>query len=110
MLDSNTALIDELLHRGRTADAQLYVASMIYDAYFTMNKREWLDQENQEFRAATEHRFKIYYMRFKHLFGSIPEQAKAQVIMGIKNRMFGEGLLMESITFEDWIKKVEELK
>jgi hypothetical protein len=28
--------------------------------------------------------------------------------MGIKNRMYGEGLLMESITFEDWIKQVEE--
>jgi hypothetical protein len=26
--------------------------------------------------------------------------------MGIKNRMYGEGLLMESITFEDWIKHI----
>jgi hypothetical protein len=32
---------------------------------------------------------------------------KAQIIMGIKNRFFQEGLLMESITFEDWIKHVE---
>ena len=36
----------------------------------------------------------------------VKEIAKAQIIMGIKNRMYGEGLLMESITFEDWIKHI----
>ena len=79
---------------------------MIYDAYFTMNKKEWLDQENQEYRAATERRFKKYYMDFRSLFESLPEQLKAQVIMGVKNRFFGEGLLMESVTFDDWIRHV----
>lgn len=106
MLDSNTALVDELLRRGKATEAQFYASSMIYDAYFTMNKREWLDQENQDFRAATERRFKIYYIKYKHLFDSVPEHTKAQIIMSIKNRMFQEGLLMESITFDDWISHV----
>ena len=83
---------------------------MIYDAYFTMNKDEWINQENKEYRAATEKRFKTYYIKFKHLYNAIPADAKAQIIMSIKNRMYGEGLLMESITFEDWIKKVEAIK
>ncbi len=106
MLDSNTALVNEFVKRGRTQDAQYYATAMIYDAYFTMNKREWIDQENKQYRHATEKRFKEYYVTFKSLFDSIPEDAKNQIIVSIKNRMFGEGLMMESITFDDWIKSV----
>lgn len=106
MLDSNEALIEQFLKRSRKEDAQFYAVSMIYDAYFTMNKSEWLNQANQEYRTATEKRFKDYYVKFEHLFNSIPDDAKAQIIMSIKNRMFGEGLLMESITFDDWIKHI----
>ena len=49
MLDSNTALVDQFLDRNRKDDATFYATSMIYDAYFTMNKDEWLNQENKEF-------------------------------------------------------------
>ena len=40
MLDSNTALVKELLRRKKKQDAQFYSVAMIYDAYFTMNKDE----------------------------------------------------------------------
>jgi len=107
MLDSNTALVKELLKRKKDNDAKFYATSMIYDAYFTMNKDEWINQENREYRFNTEKRFKKYYQEFKSLFESIDPAVKAQIIVGIKNRFFQEGLLMESITFEDWIKHVE---
>ena len=108
MLDSNTALVEELLRRKMFDDAKFYCTSMIFDAYFTMNKDEWINQENKEYRAATEKRFKEYYTKFKPLYDSISMEIKAQIIMGIKNRMYTEGLLMESITFEDWIKHIVE--
>lgn len=106
MLDSNTALVKEFIKRGREQDAQFYAVSMIYDAYFTMNKHEWIDQENREYRDATERRFKQYYVEFERLFNGIDEMVKNQIIVGIKNRMFSEGLMMESITFDDWIALV----
>jgi len=108
MLDSSTALVDEFLRRERVQDAQFFSVNMIYDAYFTMNKAEWLNQENQSYRAKTERRFKKYYLRFEQLFISIPAEIKTQIVMGIKNRMFGEGLLMESITFDDWIRHIKK--
>jgi glycosyltransferase involved in cell wall biosynthesis len=108
MLDSNEALVDELLKRGRRQDAQFYSTSMIFDAYFTMNKAEWINQENKDYRYSTEKRFKQYYLKFKHLFDTISDDVKTQIIVSIKNRMYTEGLLMESITFEDWIKHVVE--
>ena len=109
MLDSNTALVKELLRRDKKNDAQFYSVSMIYDAYFTMNKAEWINQENKEYRNSTEKRFQRYFREFRELYDSIDETAKAQIIVGVKNRMFNEGLLMESITFEDWIRHIEQL-
>ena len=107
MLDSSTALIEEFLSRNRKEDAQFYAAGTVYDAYFTMNKDEWLNQENQEYRMNTEKRFKEYYLNFKKLFDEMPQQKKNEIIVSIKNRFYQEGMFMESITFNDWIKHIE---
>jgi len=109
MLDSTDALVSEFLQRGRKEDAQFYAVNMIYDAYFTMNKEEWLNQENREYRDITERRFKAYWLKYKHLHDSIPYEAKAQIIMGIKNRMYTEGMVLETATFEQWIKEIESM-
>jgi glycosyltransferase involved in cell wall biosynthesis len=109
MLDSNDALIDNFLQRNRKEDAEFYSTSMIYDAYFTMNKEEWLNQENKEYRLATEKRFKDYWFKFKHLHDSINSDSKNQIIMSIKNRMFSEGVILESVTFNQWISEIEKL-
>ena len=110
MLDSNTALVNELQRRSKKQDAAFYACMMIYDAYLMMNKKEWLDQENQDYRYNTEKRFQKYYHDFKPLFDSVPEDQRSQLIVGIKNRFFQEGVFFETVTFDDWIKHIEELK
>ena len=109
MLDSNDALVQQFLNRRKKEDAQFYAVGMIYDAYFTMNKDEWLNQENREYRHATEKRFKEYWNKYKKLHDEMPQEIKAQVIMGIKNRMYAEGMVLETLTFNEWIKQVEEI-
>lgn len=109
MLDSNTALINEFLRRNMRDKAQFYATSMIMDAYYTMNKDEWLNQDNKDYRFNTEKRFKEYYLEFKNLFDTIDDGIKNQIIVGIRNRMFQEGMMMESITFKDWINHILEL-
>ena len=109
MLDSNTTLVEELLHRGKGEDAAFFACNMIYDAYYTMNKDEWVNQENIEYREAVEKRFKKYYDRYNALANSLDKQVQSQIIMGQKNRMYGEGLVLEHITFSDWIKHLEEV-
>jgi hypothetical protein len=102
-------LVEQFLNRGMKEIAQSYIISMIYDAYFTMNKDEWLNQENKEYRLATEKRFKHYWLKHKKLHDTIPPEIKNQIIMGIKNRMYMEGMVLETLTFNEWIKQVEEL-
>lgn len=108
MLDSNTALVREFLDRRRKDDAAFYAASMIFDAYYTMNKKEWIDQENKDYRDAVEERFAKYYKEFGKLYEALDEKIKMQVVAGIRNRMFNEGLMLETITFNDWIKHIME--
>ena len=110
MLDSNDALIEQFLNHNRKEDAMFYAVNMIYDAYFTMNKNEWLNQENKAYRKATEKRFRDYWKKYKKLHEEIPQDVKNQIIMSIKNRMYGEGMVLETMTFAEWIKKVEAIR
>lgn len=106
MLDSSDACIQQFVKRHKISIAKQLATSMIFDCYYTMNKKEWLDQDNQEYRHATELRFKKYYLKYKEYFKTINEMEKNQIIVGLKNRMFQEGLMMESITFDDWIQEI----
>jgi glycosyltransferase involved in cell wall biosynthesis len=108
MLDSMTSLVLQFISRRMNSDAQFYATTMIYDAYFTLNKDDWINQENKSYKQAVEDRFRVFYEQFRPLFMSINKDVKAQIIMTIKNRMYGEGLLMEHITFDDWIKQFEK--
>lgn len=110
MLDSSDALVQQFLDRNLKDEAQFFAVNMIYDAYFTMNKDEWLNQENREYRCATECRFKDYWIKYKNLHDEIPIEIKNQIIMGIKNRMYAEGMILEVQTFNEWIKHMEVSK
>ena len=110
MLDSNDALINEFLSRGRQDKAAFYAAFMIFDAYYTMNKPEWIDQENKEYRDSTELRFADYYASRKELWDSVPSPDKMQISNGIRTRSIQEGMQMEAITIEAWLKHIEELR
>ena len=109
LLDSNTALVNQFLSRNRYQEAQFYATSMVYDAYFTMNKDEWINQENKEYRDATEKRFAQYYKNFKQMVDTIPLNAKAMILQALRNRFYQEGMLLETTTFEVWIKHIESL-
>lgn len=110
MLESSTALIVELMKRNKYDDAQRFAVQMIFDSYYTMNKDEWINQENKEYRDATEKRFKRFYLEFKDLFDKIKPDEKNAIIVGVRNRFFQEGMMLESVTFNDWIEHILEIK
>ena len=109
MLDSNDALVDEFNRRGAQDKALFYCAFMIFDAYYTMNKPEWVDQENKEYRDDTELRFAEYYIKHKSEWDSIPNADKMQISNGVRSRSVMEGMGMETITIDDWLKHVSML-
>lgn len=109
MIDSNDALIQEFIKRGVADKAAFYTAFMIFDAYYTMNKPEWINQENKSYRQDTEKRFSAYYKEYKVIWDAIPINDKMQISNGIRQRSINEGMQMEKMTIDRWLKKIEKL-
>lgn len=109
MLDSNDALIDQFISRGVMDKAMFYTVFMIFDAYYTMNKEEWKNQENQEYRNNTELRFKKYFKKHKSIWQQVPINDKMMISNQVRSRSVMEGMRMEAITIDDWLKHIEKL-
>lgn len=110
MLDSNDALIDEFLRRGMMDKAMFYTVMMVFDAYYTMNKLEWINQGNQECRDKTELRFADYFAKHEDLWKAMPVTDKMVISNQIRGRSINEGMQMEAVTVDGWLKHIEELK
>ena len=109
MLDSNDALVDEFMKRGVEDKAKFYTGFMIFDAYYTMNKKEWIDKTHKDYRDAVEKRFAEYYKKHLEIWNSLNEPEKMQISNGVRVRSVGEGMPMETITINDWLKHISDL-
>ena len=107
MLDSNDALIDEFVKHMRDDKANFYVGFMVMDAYYTMNKPEWLDKTNANYRTAVEKRFAQYWKKHKSQFEKLNDKERMEISVGVRDRSAQEGMLMEAITLDQWLKSIE---
>jgi len=109
LIDSNDALIDEFVKRGVQDKAMFYTAFMIFDAYYTMNKPEWINQENKEYRDSTEKRFANYYKKRRGMWNQIPVNDKMVISNQVRSRSVAEGMMMEAVTIDNWLKHIQKL-
>ena len=109
MLDSNDALIDEFIKRGIDDKAKFYTAFMIFDAYYTMNKPDWISQENVEYRDKTERRFAEYFVKHEKMWKSISDGDKMYISNGVRSRSVAEGMGMETVTINTWLEYIKKI-
>jgi glycosyltransferase involved in cell wall biosynthesis len=109
MIDSNDLLIDEFVKRGMIENANMYVGLMILDTYYTFNKSEWINQDNVEYKDKTEQHFSKYYKKRKEMWNNLSIEEKMELSNIIRQRTIREGMMMETITLDDWLKKIETL-
>ena len=109
MIDSNDALIDEFIKRGMIDNANMYVGVMVFDTYYTFNKMEWIKQDNIEYRNITEKHFSEYYKKRKEMWKQLTNEQIMQLSNTIRQRSVYEGMMMETITIDDWLKKIENI-
>ena len=109
MIDSNDALIDEFIKREMFEIANTYVGLMIFDTYYTFNKLDWVNQDNIEYRNKTEKHFSEYYKKRKVMWNKLSNDEKMQLSNSIRQRSVMEGMMMENITLDDWLNKIENL-
>ena len=82
---------------------------MIFDTYYTFNKLDWVNQDNKEYRDKTEKHFSEYYKKRKCMWDKLSSDEKIQLSNSIRQRSIMEGMVMENITLDDWLKKIESL-
>lgn len=109
MLDSNDALVCEFERRGRHDKAVFYACFMILDAYYTMNKREWLDKTHKDYRDAVENRFASYFKDHKPKWDEASDADRMAISNGVRSRSVMEGMPMETITIDAWLNHVSGL-
>lgn len=110
MLDSNDALVDQFIKRNHEDKARFYIGFMLFDAYYTMNKKEWIDKTNKAYRDAVEKRFAAYYKKYKKRWNQLSEQEKMMISNGVRSRSVNEGMPMESITIDKWLRHISRIK
>ena len=109
LIDSNDALIQEFRRRGKEDKEKFYAVTGILDAYYTMNKPEWINQENREYRDSTERHFAAYYRKYRDVWESVGEKEKLIASNQIRSRKLYEGMGMENVTISDWLRHIESL-
>ena len=110
LIDSQDALIQEFERRGKPELAENFVGSMVFDAYYTMNKPEWIDQENKAYRNAVEERFKDFFKLHKAEWDGIKSDKRMRISNAVRMRSVSEGMQMEQITIDDWLKQITKRK
>lgn len=108
-ISSNDALVGEYLLRGKGEEAMNVCALMVLTSYYTMNKPEWIDQENWLYRANTERRFAEYYRKYKGLWEKIDPKMRMRISNSVRTQVIREGMEMEHETIDAWLTKVEGL-
>jgi glycosyltransferase involved in cell wall biosynthesis len=109
LLDSSESLVDELIKRNFPDKAQHHFIFAVFDAYYTMQKPQWQDSENKEYRKKTEKRFAEYFIRHKKIWEDAPDSEKLQVSNGVRARSINEGMKIEDITIDKWLKNIQNL-
>lgn len=110
MLDSNDALVSEFIRRGIDDKADFYIGFMLFDAYYTMNKKEWVDKTNKAYRDAVERRFSEYYKKYRKRWNKLSEEQKMMISNGVRTRSVSEGMPMETITIDAWLKHISKIR
>jgi hypothetical protein len=108
-LKSADKLIEELGDRGRPDLSVNYILGTVFEAYYSMNKPEWLNQKNIEFRHETEKHFAHFFNKYRRTWDDVPDMEKMRVSEGIRSRHVEEGMGMEIITIWQWLGYIVKL-
>ena len=104
LLDSYDALVTELIRRGFRQQAVYYVCYTVFETYYTMNKKEWVNQ----YRESTEERFFDFFAKWKPLWDSATAREKMKISEQTRAKHIKEGMEMETFALSDWLKQGEK--
>jgi len=107
LVASSDSLVDYFLRRGMETEAKQHAAALIFEAFYTLNKESWMTC-SKSYRDAVEERVAQYYYKHESMWRSLTEQEKAIISTGVRQRSVMDGMLMEALTCDQWLKRITE--
>lgn len=108
MLATTDAIIDQFVMRGYEEKAKAFTASTVYDTYYTMNKPDWVEANNSDYRESTEREFARWFEKHRGKWESLDPKVRVVISEQQRRRHVAEGMLMEAKTIGDWLSEILE--
>lgn len=108
-LNSSESLALQLEQRGRRDKAEFYAVNTLFEAYYTLMKPDWLEEDNLQWRTACMLRCKSFYERFLPMLDTIAKDVLASIQLNARNKYFQECPRMELYTFHAWLDQLKAL-
>ena len=110
MVDASDALVSDFLRRGLESKAMYYAVFLLYDAYYTMNRPEWMTVLHKDYRESAEYRVAEYYEKYGSLFHNAAPAERMKISNQARQSNIAGGMMMEAITIDEWLKRLKGLK
>lgn len=104
LIDSNEALIDELIKRDLKEQVDTYVCQRIIETYYTLNKPLWFDVNYSTYKDRVEKRIFNFLAKYIDIWNSVSFEEKMKISNQTRAAVVNKGMLMEQFTFDWWIQ------
>ena len=110
---SNAQLVKDFLNRGMVDKARYYACYLVYLIYYRINEPVWFEAGNEQYRYDAEKCFQQYYKKHRDLIQGIAPDLEKHIMFKVQKKreevLSRQGLIVQQIPFDDWIKHIEEL-
>lgn len=109
LLDSNDALLKQLIARGNEASAQYIITFVTFDLYYSLQLPAWHEEENKQWLNETEKRFSKMWQEYRDIFWKADAKQRNKTANLIRDRMRQSGMNLELVSFPMWIEYIEQM-
>lgn len=100
-------LLNELIKRGKTLDAQIYFLQKLFSCYCNVTTDAWCKPRSEDSKHLETNMIAQVYKKYKHLLDSIPANVEKDTIKHIRTLAYDAWFVYETITFKDWLKTLD---
>lgn len=106
LIDSMDSLVEKLKSANKMDKVNYYVAYILLDVYYTLNKPEWRDKKNIDYLSKVEYRAYEFFEKYKDVWLSCSQKTICDLSQGMRAKSVGEGMLLEELTINQWLNKI----
>jgi len=106
LMDTEDALTDELIRRGKEDAAAELACCVMYMGYYTLSQGKWITEAATSYNRAAQHRLKLYYDKYKNIIADVPVPKQMEISQRERGKAVKDGMLMERMGMKTWLNNL----